>query len=186
MWLRNAVREGDHLGAYGQMNSSCSLAECIRKCAEDFNWKEKRAVKVTADGKLHGVGVGMTMQDSGIAGIDTASASVRLIEDGSYILRIGATDMGTGCDTILAQIAAECLGCSVDNVRTLGVDTDNSPYDTGTLAKLSGRSLDEVPKTGMPEDFVILMAVSVVALILLTVVLVTEKKKERQNNRLNR
>lgn len=132
--LRNAVREGDHLGAYGQMNSSCSLAECIRKCAEDFNWKEKRAVKVTADGKLHGVGVGMTMQDSGIAGIDTASASVRLIEDGSYILRIGATDMGTGCDTILAQIAAECLGCSVDNVRTLGVDTDNSPYDTGSYA----------------------------------------------------
>ena len=64
-------------------------------------------------------------------------------------------------------------------------ELDDVP-ETGTLAKLSGRSLDEVPKTGMPEDFVILMAVSVVALILLTVVLVTEKKKERQNNRLNR
>ena len=64
-------------------------------------------------------------------------------------------------------------------------ELDDVP-ETGTLAKLSGRLLDEVPKTGMPEDFVILMAVSVVALILLTVVLVTEKKKERQNNRLNR
>ena len=132
--LKNAVCEGDHLGAYGQMNSSCALTECIKKCAEDFRWKEKRALKVTADGKLHGAGVAMTMQDSGIAGIDTASASIRLIEDGSYILRIGATDMGTGCDTILAQIAAECLGCPVDSVRTLGVDTDNSPYDTGSYA----------------------------------------------------
>ena len=64
-------------------------------------------------------------------------------------------------------------------------ELDDVP-ETGTLAKLSGRSLDEVPKTGMPEDFAILMAVSVVALILLTVVLVTEMKKERQNNRLNR
>ena len=74
------------------------------------------------------------MQGSGIANVDLAAVEIKLQHDGFYTLSIGATDMGTGCDTILAQMAAECLDCSVDQVVTQGVDTDYSPYDTGSYA----------------------------------------------------
>ena len=56
----------------------------------------------------------MAMQGSGISGVDIASVEIRLNDDGFYTLLVGCTDMGTGCDTILAQMAAECLDCDVD------------------------------------------------------------------------
>ena len=62
------------------------------------------------------------------------SAEIKLQDDGYYILGIGATDMGTGCDTILAQIAAECLECDVNQVITNALDTDHAPYDSGSYA----------------------------------------------------
>ena len=74
------------------------------------------------------------MQGSGIANVDIASVIIKLQDDGFYTLSIGATDMGTGCDTILAQMAAECLDCEVEQVVTQAVDTDASSYDTGSYA----------------------------------------------------
>ncbi len=70
----------------------------------------------------------------GIAGIDSGSVTVRLNDDGTYMLVIGAADMGTGCDTILAQMVAEHMECSVDDVSVFGADTDASPYDSGSYA----------------------------------------------------
>ena len=84
--------------------------------------------------KVRGRGVALSMQGSGIANVDIASTVIKLQDDGFYTLSIGATDMGTGCDTILAQMAAECLECDVDNIITQSVDTDASPYDTGSYA----------------------------------------------------
>ena len=70
------------------------------------------------------------MQGSGISNVDIANADITLEDDGFYILDIGATDVGTGADTILAQIAAEVLECPVDDIVVKGVDTGTSPYDT--------------------------------------------------------
>ena len=76
----------------------------------------------------------MAMQGSGISGVDTASVAIKVNDDGFYSLMIGATDMGTGCDTILAQMAAECLECDMQEIIVHGVDTDSSPYDCGSYA----------------------------------------------------
>jgi len=87
----------------------------------------------------------VTMQGSAISRIDVADAKVVLLTDGSYKLMIGATDMGTGCDTILAQMVASEMNCSIDAVFTDDVDTDKSPYDTGSYASsttyLTGKSV---------------------------------------------
>ena len=93
------------------------------------------------------VGMGMAMQGSGITSVDVGSASLKINDDGFYTLSIGAADMGTGCDTILAQIAAEVLDCPLDNVTVLGADTDSSPYDSGSYASsttyVTGKAVEQ-------------------------------------------
>ena len=74
------------------------------------------------------------MQGSGISGVDTGSASIKLEQDGTYTLSIGSADMGTGCDTILSQMAAEVLECSLEHISVCAADTDSSPYDSGSYA----------------------------------------------------
>ena len=132
----NLLREGDVMGIYdnGEVTESCRFIDCLNRADELFDWKAASRRRVMPDGMIRAGGIAAAMQGSGIAFVDTATATVRLVEDGSYVLEIGAADMGTGCDTILAQIAAEALGCSVDRVHTAAVDTDHSPYDTGSYA----------------------------------------------------
>ena len=86
------------------------------------------------NGKVRAVGVGMAMQGSCISNVDVGSATIMLNEDGTYKLAIAAADMGTGCDTILAQMAAECLHVTTDEIFVSGADTDSSPYDSGSYA----------------------------------------------------
>ena len=99
-----------------------------------MHWDEKFPARDMGNGKIRSVGVAMAMQGSGISGVDVGSASIKLNDEGFYVLRIGAADMGTGCDTILAQMAAECLSCGVEDVDVFGADTDASPYDSGSYA----------------------------------------------------
>ncbi len=73
-------------------------------------------------------------RDPAFTSVDVGSATIKVNDDGFYTLSIGAADMGTGCDTILAQIAAEVLECSVDEITVFGADTDTSPYDSGSYA----------------------------------------------------
>lgn len=137
VWLRelNMVREGDVMPAYyGETATSCALDRCMARAKEMLGWDDKYPRRVMPDGRIRGVGVAMAMQGSGISGVDVGSATIKLTDDGVYSLLIGATDMGTGCDTILAQIAAECLECDTGSVSVFGVDTDASPYDTGSYA----------------------------------------------------
>jgi putative selenate reductase molybdopterin-binding subunit len=74
------------------------------------------------------------MQGSGIAGIDWASAFLKMNEDGSFYLQAGASDVGGGADTVLSQIAAETLGVTLDKIVITSGDTDITPFDVGAYA----------------------------------------------------
>ena len=133
--LKNMVREGQTMPAYyGETAKSCALDRCLLRAKEMIGWDEKFPCRDMGNGKVRSVGVSMAMQGSGISGVDVGSATIKLNEDGIYTLMIGAADMGTGCDTILAQMAAECLDCQMENIIVSGADTDTSPYDSGSYA----------------------------------------------------
>ena len=134
----NMVREGDVMPAYyGETANSCALDRCLARAKEMIKWDEKYPCKDMGNGKVRSVGLSMAMQGSGISGVDVGSATIKLNDDGLYTLSIAAADMGTGCDTILAQMAAECLECSIDDIMVSGADTDTSPYDSGSYASSS-------------------------------------------------
>ncbi len=131
----NMVREGDTMPAYyNETTNSCALDRCLEKAKNMINWDEKYPYKDMGNGKVRSVGVAMAMQGSGISNVDVGSATIKVDDDGLYTLLIGSADMGTGCDTILAQIAAESLECDIDNITVLAADTDSSPYDSGSYA----------------------------------------------------
>ncbi len=132
---KNMVREGMQMPAYyDNMANACALDRCMSHCREMFGWEKRYPVRDMGNGKVRAAGVAMAMQGSCIPDIDMASATVKLSDDGTYNLIHGAADMGTGSDTILSQIAAECMGCSVEDVAVFSADTDVSPYDSGSYA----------------------------------------------------
>ena len=115
--FKNIVKEGDVMPAYyGQVNTSCALDRCLAKVKEMIKWDEKYPMGKISDTKARFVGMGMAMQGSGISGVDVGSATLKLNDEGVYTMNIGAADMGTGCDTILAQIAAEVLELSLIHI----------------------------------------------------------------------
>lgn len=133
--FKNIVKEGDVMPAYyNQVNTSCALDRCLTRVKEMIKWDEKYPVRMISDTKARYVGMGMAMQGSGISGVDVGSATLKLNDEGFFTMNIGAADMGTGCDTILSQIAAEILECDTDNITVFGADTDISPYDSGSYA----------------------------------------------------
>ena len=131
----NMIREGQVMPAYyGERTDSCALDRCMERAKEMIGWNDKYPYRDMGNGKVRGVGVAMAMQGSGISNVDTGSVTLKMNDDGFYSLMIGATDMGTGCDTILAQMASDCMDCDMDNIIVSGVDTDVSPYDCGSYA----------------------------------------------------
>jgi putative selenate reductase molybdopterin-binding subunit len=142
---KNVIRTGDtdHLSAQlgegrkglARYIRSCGLPECIERGAAAIDWKRKRTTLPGRRGHLRrGVGMACSMQGSGIAGIDWASAFLKINEDGSFILLVGASDVGGGADTVLAQIAAETLGVTLDKIVIRSGDTDFTPFDVGAYA----------------------------------------------------
>ena len=143
--LKNTIRLGDIDRLSAQLGEgkeglprvirSCGLQEGIRKGAEAIGWTAKRQ---THDGPLpnlkRGVGMSCSMQGSGIAGVDWASAFLKMNEDGSFYLQVGASDVGGGADTVLSQIAAETLGVTLDKIVITSGDTDITPFDVGAYA----------------------------------------------------
>ncbi|MCF8304654.1 MAG: molybdopterin-dependent oxidoreductase [Bacteroidales bacterium] len=118
-----------------QVVNSCKLDECIDRGAELIDWYKKRGQKTeTRPDFFRGVGMAVSMQGSGIPMIDMAAAYMKMNDDGSFNLDIGATDIGTGSDTILAQIAAEVLDVETENIMVLSSDTDRTPFDVGAYA----------------------------------------------------
>lgn len=131
----NITHEGEIMPAYyGQLNTSCALDRCLARVHDMIDWDNKYPCRDMGNGKVRAVGMGMAMQGSGITSMDVGSATLKVNDEGFYTLLIGAADMGTGCDTTLAQIAAEVLECPLDNITTLSADTDWSPYDSGSYA----------------------------------------------------
>jgi CO/xanthine dehydrogenase Mo-binding subunit len=111
------------------------MMECMDRGADAIGWKEKRSVKKENKGHLRrGIGVACSMQGSGIAGVDWAAAVIKLNENGSYQIHVGAADVGAGADTVLAQIAAEALGVTPDMINISSGDTDVAPFDVGAYA----------------------------------------------------
>lgn len=146
--MQNMLREGQFMPAYyGETANSCALDRCLMRAKEMIGWDEKYPCHDMGNGKVRSVGIGMAMQGSGISGVDVGSATIKLTEDGIYTLTIAAADMGTGCDTILAQMAAECLDCSMEQIVVSGADTDTSPYDSGSYASsttyITGKAVEK-------------------------------------------
>lgn len=132
--FKNMTRENEVLSQYyNEELNACALDRCLEKAMEMIDYKNKPLRRDMGD-FVRGLGVSLSMQGSGISGLDVGSVEIKLQDDGFYTLSIGATDMGTGCDTILAQMVAECMDCDVDQVVTSALDTDRSPYDTGSYA----------------------------------------------------
>ncbi len=125
---------GEGRQGVAQTIKSSSLPALLDMGADAIGWSAKRGKRIRSGHRVRGVGMSMHMQGSGIPLIDMASASLKLNEDGSYFLTIGATDIGTGSDTILAQMAAEVLGVGMDKISVLSSDTDLTPFDTGAYA----------------------------------------------------
>jgi len=129
--LAKALGEGKE--GYTQIIESCGLPQCLQIVEERLSWKEKRGKG--GNGRLRrGVGVALAMHGTAIPGLDMGGASIKLNDDGSFNVLVGATDIGTGSDTVIAQIAAEVLGVHVEDIIMHSSDTDFTPFDTGAYA----------------------------------------------------
>lgn len=143
----NMIREGMTTPANNnELVASCALDRCMAHCRKLFNWEEKYPVRDMGNGRIRSAGVAMAMQGSSISSVDIGSATIRLTDFGTYLLIIGAADMGTGCDTTLSQILAENMDCALEDIAVVGADTDVSPYDSGSYASstayLTGKAVD--------------------------------------------
>lgn len=145
----NMIRQGETSPLYNKLTKgagpdpipmdSCLLPACVERGRIMSRWDEKNtippAATATSSGtKRRGIGMAITQQGSGLPNVDMASAVLKLNDDGFFSLLLGATDIGTGSDTILAQIAAETLGVSMDRIIVYTADTDITPFDSGAYA----------------------------------------------------
>jgi putative selenate reductase molybdopterin-binding subunit len=157
--LKNAIKAGDEhpiskIWSEGREGAAeiihtCALPECVEQGAEAIRWHERRGNPAwhAVPGKPHlrrGIGVAMVMQGTAIPNLDMGAASIKMNDDGSFNLLVGATDLGTGSDTVLTQMAAEVLGCPPEDFITYSSDTDFTPFDKGAYASsttyVSGRA----------------------------------------------
>ncbi|MCL5265359.1 MAG: molybdopterin-dependent oxidoreductase [Chloroflexi bacterium] len=147
--LRNVVRKGD-VTAHGWYMGSCGIDECIQRSTEEAGWKEKRSPRGesvtlpridstgTNEDKRRGIGIATCVHVSGnrsfIKMFEGSSAFIRVGDDGKPLLFTGEVELGQGSRTIFAQIVAEELGLSVDDIRVAMLDTDVSPFGLGAFA----------------------------------------------------
>jgi putative selenate reductase molybdopterin-binding subunit len=129
--LAQALGEGRE--GFEQSVLTSALAECVDLGAQAIGWHDKRGKP--GDGPVkRGVGMAVCMHGTAIAGLDMGASSIKINDDGSFNLLVGATDLGTGSDTVLAQIAAETLGVPLNKIIIHSSDTDFTPFDTGAYA----------------------------------------------------
>ena len=170
LWKKHHIRTGETSAVFKALGEgregvemkigSCGLDECIDRGRKAIQWEKYRDKKIRRGSEVFGVGMVCLMQGSSIPEIDMASAFIKMNEDGSFNLNLGATDLGTGSDTVMAQIAAEALGTQLEKIIVYSSDTDLTPFDVGAYASsttyLSGEAvrragvkvLDEIKKVG--------------------------------------
>lgn len=159
---KNHIREGETSPVFKalgegkegveQVMESCGLDDCLEKGKEIFGWDDREERREEASGsKKRGFGMCSLMQGSSIPEIDMAAASIKMNEDGSFNLLMGATDLGTGSDTALSQIAAETLCVPTEDIIPYSSDTDLTPFDVGAYASsttyLSGQAVKKCAAT---------------------------------------
>jgi len=138
--FKNLVKTGTRLEILKQLGegreglaqklSSCGLQECLKKGLKVMRtWKNKNKGHI-----VQGKGFAIAMQGSGIPGLDSASATITMLSDGTFMLYIGGADLGTGEETVAQKIAAEELGISPDAIAVTAADTDTTPFDKGSYA----------------------------------------------------
>lgn len=142
--MKNTIKEGETSPIFEIMGEgskgtpmiieSCKLPYCIERGAELINWKDKYPRKEVGPHKVRSVGMAVAMQGSGIPFMDMGSATIKLNDDGFYNVTCGATDIGQGSDTMIAQIVAEELMTTVDKIIVYSSDTDLTPFDCGAYA----------------------------------------------------
>ncbi len=147
--LKNAIRPGEYHPFSLAWNEgrepspetieTNALAEAVAKAKEAVKWDEKynNPEWQQVPGKPHlrrGIGLAMLMQGTAIAKLDMGGAFIKMNEDGSFNMMVGAADLGTGSDTVLAQMAAEVLGVPLDDIIVVSGDTDFTPFDKGAYA----------------------------------------------------
>jgi putative selenate reductase molybdopterin-binding subunit len=147
--LKNSIREGE-LQPFStawsegrepqpEIIETCGLEECVRQGRAAIGWDQKHG---NADWHIvpekphlrKGIGVALVMQGTAIPYLDMGGASIKMNDDASFNLLVGATDLGTGSDTVLAQMAAEILGVKVEDIIIYSSDTDFTPFDKGAYA----------------------------------------------------
>ena len=145
--LKNAIHPGEYHPFSTAWNEgreprpeiihTVGLEQCVAQGRASINWDDKYKNEDwhTVDGtKRKGIGVALAMQGTAIPYLDMGGASIKMNDDGSFNLLVGATDLGTGSDTVLAQMAAEVLGVPVDDIICYSSDTDFTPFDKGAYA----------------------------------------------------
>jgi putative selenate reductase molybdopterin-binding subunit len=146
--LHNAVRVGDPLPlakalgeareGFDQIVQSCALPECVAQAGDAIGWQRRSDPHWRTDPARpyirRGMGMAVCMHGTAIAGLDMGGASIKMNDDGSFNVLVGGTDLGTGSDTVLAQIGAETLGVPLSDVIIYSSDTDFTPFDTGAYA----------------------------------------------------
>ena len=150
--------------ARGELIRTNAIVECARLGAELIGWEQRISEsanqQITETSVRHspfvdspirrGQGVALVMQGTAIPNLDMGAASIKMNDDGSFNLLVGATDLGTGSDTVLTQMAAEVLGCPPDDFITYSSDTDFTPFDVGAYASsttyISGAAVVEAAR----------------------------------------
>ena len=148
--LKNALRPGEYHPFSTAWNEgreprpeviqTAGLEQCVRQGQAAIGWDEKFGNEKWHVGAEHpsptrkGIGVALVMQGTAIPYLDMGGASIKMNDDGSFNLLVGATDLGTGSDTVLAQMAAEVLGVHTDDILVYSSDTDFTPFDKGAYA----------------------------------------------------
>ena len=134
---KNMIATGDNYNPLGSPEQaralrSCALPWCLEEGIRLSGWDQGQ--KTESGGKLVGLGMALSMQGSGLSGLDMGSARIKLNDSGFFNLLVGATDIGTGSDTILSQMAAEVLEVPLEQVIPYSSDTDLTPFDSGAYA----------------------------------------------------
>jgi putative selenate reductase molybdopterin-binding subunit len=150
--------EGDSDSDLIPVVTSSGIEECVAQGERAIGWSRRSDPNWKAPSDRphirRGIGFALCMHGSAIPGLDMGAASIKINDDGSFNMLIGATDLGTGADTILGQIAAEVLGVPLDDILVYAADTDMTPFDVGAYASsttyISGmavkRAADETAK----------------------------------------
>ncbi len=145
--LKNAIRPGEYHPFSTAWNegreprpevvNTVGLEQCAAQGKAAIGWDDKfgNVSWHSAQSKVRkGIGAALVMQGTAIPYLDMGGASIKMNDDGSFNLLVGATDLGTGSDTVLAQMAAEVLGVPLEDIICYSSDTDFTPFDKGAYA----------------------------------------------------